>query len=212
MHPKKRVHASTRQCGGSTRWRWTLCTHPPFLGLHACNKMGSMCVITPVLYVIRPVLPRKKNYMKRGWQTDFASLWKNRPGADSLKISRLVYGVWCMVYGFFCPFERRQLIVYCLLATVYCLLSTINCHLSTVFCPLSSVYTIDFYCLLLNGNCQLSTVYCLLSTVYCLMSTVYCLLSTVYCLLSNVYCVLSTVYCHCLCFIMICVSSYLEKR
>ena len=48
-----RVHASTRPCihasarphDGSTRGRWMLCTHPPFLGLHACNKMGSTRVI-----------------------------------------------------------------------------------------------------------------------------------------------------------------------
>ena len=42
------IHASTRQHDGSTRERWTLCTHPPILGLHACNKMGSI-----------PGLPRK---------------------------------------------------------------------------------------------------------------------------------------------------------
>ena len=48
MSTRPRVHASTRPCNGSTRGRWTLCTHPPFLGPHACNKMGST-----------PVLPRK---------------------------------------------------------------------------------------------------------------------------------------------------------
>ena len=45
---RPRVHASARPHDGSTRGRWMLCTHPPFLGLHACNKMGST-----------PVLPRK---------------------------------------------------------------------------------------------------------------------------------------------------------
>ena len=42
------IHASARPHDGSTRGRWMLCTHPPFLGLHMCNKMGST-----------PVLPRK---------------------------------------------------------------------------------------------------------------------------------------------------------
>ena len=32
---KGAVDASTRPRDGSTRGRWTLCTHPPFLGLHA---------------------------------------------------------------------------------------------------------------------------------------------------------------------------------
>ena len=45
---RPRIHASARPHDGSTRGRWMLCTHPPFLGLHACNKMGST-----------PVLPRK---------------------------------------------------------------------------------------------------------------------------------------------------------
>ena len=43
-----RVRVSTRPHDGSQRGRWMLCTHPPFLGLHTCNKMGST-----------PVLPRK---------------------------------------------------------------------------------------------------------------------------------------------------------
>ena len=42
---RPRVQASARPHDGSTRGRWMLCTHPPFLGLHTCNKMGS----TPVL-------------------------------------------------------------------------------------------------------------------------------------------------------------------
>ena len=42
---RPRIHASTRPHDGSTRGQWTLCTHPPFLGLHACNKMGSTRVI-----------------------------------------------------------------------------------------------------------------------------------------------------------------------
>ena len=45
---RPRIHASARPHDGSTRGRWMLCTHPPFLGLHTCNKMGST-----------PVLPRK---------------------------------------------------------------------------------------------------------------------------------------------------------
>ena len=32
---RPRVHVSTRPRDGSTRGQWTLCTHPPFLGLHA---------------------------------------------------------------------------------------------------------------------------------------------------------------------------------
>ena len=39
------INASARPHDGSTRGRWTFCTHPPFLGLHACNKMGSTRVI-----------------------------------------------------------------------------------------------------------------------------------------------------------------------
>ena len=42
---RPRVHASTRPRNGSTRGPWTLCTHPPFWGLHTCNKMGSSLVI-----------------------------------------------------------------------------------------------------------------------------------------------------------------------
>ena len=42
---RPRVYAYTRPHDGSTRGRWMLCIHTPFLGLHACNKMGS----TPVL-------------------------------------------------------------------------------------------------------------------------------------------------------------------
>ena len=42
---RPRIHASARRHNRSTRGGRTLCTHPPFLGLHACNKMGS----TPVL-------------------------------------------------------------------------------------------------------------------------------------------------------------------
>ena len=56
-----RIHASARPHYGSTRGRWTLCSHPPFLGLHACNKMGS----TPVLpSKIRPNqhTKKQKNY------------------------------------------------------------------------------------------------------------------------------------------------------
>ena len=42
------IRASARPHDGSRRGRWTLCTNPPLLGPHACNKMGST-----------PVLPRK---------------------------------------------------------------------------------------------------------------------------------------------------------
>ena len=42
--------------------RWMLCTHPPFLGLHACNKMGS----TPVLPQKIRKNQQKKNFFLRG--------------------------------------------------------------------------------------------------------------------------------------------------
>ena len=35
------IHAFANPHDGSTRGRWMLCTHTPFLGLHTCNKMGS---------------------------------------------------------------------------------------------------------------------------------------------------------------------------
>ena len=61
------VDASTRPRNGSTRGQWTLCTHPPFLGLHACNKMDG-----PVLLHARACLitGRRKNRMGRGHQTN----------------------------------------------------------------------------------------------------------------------------------------------
>ena len=58
-----RIHASARSPNGSTQGRWTLCSHPPFLGLHTCNKMGS----TPVLpHKIRQNQHTKKNFFLRG--------------------------------------------------------------------------------------------------------------------------------------------------
>ena len=54
-----RVHASTRRIHAG---QWTLCTHPPFLGLHACNKMGS----TPVLPSKIRQNQHKKNFFLRG--------------------------------------------------------------------------------------------------------------------------------------------------
>ena len=63
---KKHIQ-KTRPCDCSTRCRWTLCTHPPFLGLHACNKMDAWPMDGPVLLHARACLiPRKKSYMKRG--------------------------------------------------------------------------------------------------------------------------------------------------
>ena len=60
---RPRIHAFARPDDGSTRGRWTLCTHPPFLGLHACNKMGS----TPVLpRKIRQNQHKKTNFFLRG--------------------------------------------------------------------------------------------------------------------------------------------------
>ena len=45
-----RVHAYTRPCDGSTRGQWPLCTHPPFLRLHACKPVlfhARACLIPP---------------------------------------------------------------------------------------------------------------------------------------------------------------------
>ena len=62
------VHASARPHDGSTRGRWMLCTHPPFLGLHMCNKMGS----TPVLqHKIRQNQHKKKLFFTRRFLTTF---------------------------------------------------------------------------------------------------------------------------------------------
>ena len=72
-----------RSRDGSTRGQWTLCTHPPFLGLHTCNKMDSWPMYGPILLHARVCLiTRKKNCMGRGhtsWQTDFATTGSNWP-------------------------------------------------------------------------------------------------------------------------------------
>ena len=71
-----------------------LCTHPPFLRLHACNKMDAWPMDEPLWLHAWPMdkpvwLHAKKNNTKRDRQTyrytDIATLWKNRPRADSLK-------------------------------------------------------------------------------------------------------------------------------
>ena len=65
---RPRIHASARPHDGSTRGQWMLCTHPPFLGLHTCNKMGS----TPVLpRKIRQNQHTKKLFFTRRFQTTF---------------------------------------------------------------------------------------------------------------------------------------------
>ena len=68
---RPRIHASARPHDGSTRGRWMLCTHPPFLGLQACNKMGST-----------PVLPRKirqnQQQKKKNLRGDFRPLPKKK--------------------------------------------------------------------------------------------------------------------------------------
>ena len=64
-HP--RVQTSTRPRDGSTRGRWTLCTHPPFLGLHACNKMDAWPVDGPILLHARAYLIKRK---KIAWEGD----------------------------------------------------------------------------------------------------------------------------------------------
>ena len=62
---RPRVHASTRPRDGSTRGRWTLCTRPPFLGLHACNKMDAWPMGGhDLLHTRACLIPRKKLHEK----------------------------------------------------------------------------------------------------------------------------------------------------
>ena len=65
---RPRIHASPRPRDGSTRGQWTLCTHPPFLGLHACNKMDAWPMDAPLsFYTQEPILLHAKgNHMGRG--------------------------------------------------------------------------------------------------------------------------------------------------
>ena len=52
---RPRIHASARPHDGSTRGRWMLCTHPPFLGLHTSSS-----------HKIRQNQHTKKNFFLRG--------------------------------------------------------------------------------------------------------------------------------------------------
>ena len=68
----------TRPRDGSTRGQWTLCTHPPFLGLHACNKMDAWPMDGPILLHARACLITHKKIAWEGDikqnQTDIATL------------------------------------------------------------------------------------------------------------------------------------------
>ena len=58
----------TRPRDRSTRGQWKLCAHPPFLGLHACNKMDAWPMDRPVLLHARACLIPCKN--KIAWKGD----------------------------------------------------------------------------------------------------------------------------------------------
>ena len=82
------IYASARTHDGSTRGQWMLCTHTPFLGLHACNKMDACPMEGPILLHARAYFITRKQIAWEGdtqadtqadRQMDIATTRSNRP-------------------------------------------------------------------------------------------------------------------------------------
>ena len=88
------MRTKTHTCDRSTCGRWTLCTHPPFLGLHACNKRDAWPMDGPVLFHARACLIPCKKIAWKGTDTQTRKQWVLGAWvSDGLEVLRLLHGV-----------------------------------------------------------------------------------------------------------------------